>query len=147
MNESHSTISWMKPRNSRYKALSPDSDLGWAGQLLSRFCGMSHGYNWILLFLSSGVFPISSFDPSAALHSSSVGNRYSLSYGRSPALCSRFVNHLQNSCPSFQLTPTRMVRSLAKTRFLPCRTALLISVLTPSLRERKVQTKFHHHRF
>src|SRR5271165_5314427 len=83
----------------------PPAPIG-GGQLLSRFCGMSHGYSLILRFLSSGVFPTSFFNPTAALHSSSVDNRYSLSSGRSPPLRSRFVNHLQNSSASFQLTPT-----------------------------------------
>src|SRR5271165_4567847 len=67
---------------------------------------MSHGYSLILLSFSSGVLPTSFFDPTAALHSSSFGNRYSLSSGRSPAFRLRFVNHLQNSFASFQLTHT-----------------------------------------
>src|SRR5580704_19720212 len=76
------------------------------GQLLSRFCGMSHGYSLILPLFSSGVLPTSFFNPTAALHSSSFGNRYSLSSGRLPTVRSRFVNHLQNCSASFQLTPT-----------------------------------------
>src|SRR5260370_42630771 len=67
---------------------------------------MSHGYSLFLPLFCSGVLPTSFFNPTAALHSSSFGNRYSLFSGRSPALRSRFVNHLQNSSASFQLTPT-----------------------------------------